>query len=89
MGKRKIFKEAGYQPIAKRLRHSTRNSFGIMLESLMENPGLQHISEKIFQFLDKKTLLEFRLVNSSWKRILDQPMLWIRILFKANTDTFR
>ena len=48
------------QPIAKRLRKSTRMSFGIMLETFVNNPGLQHIAENIFQHLDKHSLLKYR-----------------------------
>ena len=66
------------EPIAKRLRKSTQTSFGIMLETLINNPGLQHIAENIFQYLDQHSLLKYRLVNSSWKRILDQPIFWLK-----------
>ena len=68
------------EPIAKRLRKSTRMSFGIMLESFINNPGLQHIAENILQNLCKHSLLKYRLVNSSWKRILDQPTFWFNKL---------
>ena len=78
--KRPAKSESGDEPIAKRLRHSTRISFGTMLESLTKNPGLQHIAEEIFQNLDKHSLLKLRLVNSSWKGILDRPMFWYRKL---------
>ena len=78
--KRPAKSESQDEPIAKRLRHSTRTSLGNMLELFINSPGLQHIAEKIFQNLDKKSLLKLRLVNSSWKRILDRPMFWYRIL---------
>ena len=75
----------GDEPIAKRLRHSTRTSFGNMLESFINNPGLQHIAEKIFQNFDNPaSLLKLRLVNSSWKRILDRPMFWPRWFWHRN-----
>ena len=72
--------DPGDEPIAKRLRQSTRTSFGVMLQSLINNPGFRHIVEKIFQNIDKHYLLKFRLVNSSWKQILDRPMFWYRNL---------
>ena len=78
--KRPAKSESQDEPIAKRLRHSTRTSLGNMLELFINSPGLQHIAEKIFQNLDQKSLLKLRLVNSSWKRILDRPMFWYRIL---------
>ena len=63
------------EPIAKRLKKSSR-----MLESFINNPGLQHIAEKILQILCKHSLLKYRLVNSSWKRILDRPIFWFNKL---------
>ena len=66
------------EPIAKRLRNSTRTSNGEVLESFIKNPGLQHISEKIFQCLNKKSLMEYRLMNSSWNQILEQPIFWLK-----------
>ena len=78
--KKRSAESSSDEPIAKRLRKSTRMSFGIMLETFVNNPGLQHIAENIFQHLDKHSLLKYRLVNSSWKRILDQPMFWLNKL---------
>ena len=75
------------EPIAKRLRKSTQTSFGIMLETLINNPGLQHIAENIFQYLDQHSLLKYRLVNSSWKRILDQPIFWLKKLGLAEKSS--
>ena len=48
------------------------------MEKLTKSPGLQHISEDIFKLLDKKSLLECRMVNSSWKEVLDQPIFWLK-----------
>ena len=45
--------------------------------------GLQHVSEDIFKLLDKKSLMDCRLVNSSWKKVLDQPMFWLNKLKSA------
>ena len=73
------------EPIAKRLRNSTRTSNGEVLESFIKNPGLQHISEKIFQCLNKKSLMEYRLMNSSWNQILEQPIFWLK---KLKVDGF-
>ena len=54
------------------------------MEIFTKNPGLQHVSEDIFKLLDNKSLLDCRLVNSSWKNILDQPMFWLKNLDKQN-----
>ena len=50
----------------------------------MKIPGLQHISEDVFKLLDKKSLLECRMVNSSWKEVLDQPIFWLKKMKLAN-----
>ena len=86
--KRPASGNSGDEPIAKRLRQSTRTSFGVMLQSLINNPGFRHIAEKIFLNIDKHSLLKFRLVNSSWKRILDRPMFWYRNLIATETDVW-
>ena len=54
------------------------------METLTKNPGLQHVSEDILKLLDNKSLLICRLVNSSWKNILDQPMFWLKKLDQQN-----
>ena len=50
------------------------------MEAITKIPGLQHISEDIFNLLDTKNLLKCRLVNKSWKKILDQPIFWLKKL---------
>ena len=48
------------------------------METFTKNPGLQQISEDIFRCLDKKSLLNCRLVNHSWKEILDMPIFCLK-----------
>lgn len=52
----------------------------LIMDTFTKIPGLQHISEDIFKLLDKKDLLDCRLVTSSWKMILDQPKFWLEKL---------
>ena len=47
------------------------------MDAITKTPGLQHISEEILQLLDKKSLMNCRLVNSSWKNVMNQPTFWI------------
>ena len=54
------------------------------MEIFIKNHGLQNISEDIFKLLDKKTLTDCRLVNSSWKKILDQPIFWLKKINSEN-----
>ena len=49
------------------------------MESIAENPGLQHLVENVFANLeDHKSLLECQKVNSTWKRMLDNPIFWFK-----------
>ena len=48
------------------------------LESLITNPGFEHIGIKILMDLSKKNLLNLRLVSHSFKFFVDNP----RFLFK-------
>ena len=52
----------------------------LTFDRITKNFGLQHVSEDIFKLLDKKSLMDTRLVNSSWKNVLDQPMFWLNKL---------
>ena len=56
------------------------------MEIVTENPGLQHISETIFEFLGKNDLLNCRLVMKSWKKSLDQTNFWFKKLETENTS---
>ena len=48
------------------------------VKTLINNQGFLHISEKIILLLDKKSILECRMVNSSWKNIIDNPIFWVK-----------
>ena len=48
------------------------------METFTKTPGLQQISEDIFRCLDKKNLLNCRLVNHTWKEILDMPIFCLK-----------
>ena len=50
------------------------------MDLISKSEGLTHICESILQHLDHKTLLSCQLVNSNFKRILDNPLFLIKIL---------
>lgn len=50
------------------------------MEEISKNYGFLHISEKIFTFLDKENLTNCRLVNKSFKKILDRSEFWFNKL---------
>ena len=52
------------------------------MEPISYAPGrsLPHVTENIFRLLDKKTLVECRLVNSTWKNYLENPSFWFQKL---------
>ena len=47
------------------------------MDAITNIPGLQHISEDILKLLNKKSLMNCRLINSSWKNVLNQPAFWL------------
>ena len=49
------------------------------MENIIKNPGLQHLAEKIFWNLNYKDLETCRLINGSCRKILDNPLFWIKI----------
>ena len=57
------------------------------LDEFTKIPGLQNISEDIFKLLDKKSWLNCRLVNSSWKKIIQKPIFLLKKLrFEYNNN---
>ena len=50
------------------------------VEIMASLQGFDHIGEKIFKFHNGKEVLNFRLVCKSWKKILDNPMYWLKKL---------
>ena len=48
------------------------------LENFLNNPGLQHLAENIFSYLNHKDLDACQLVNRSSKSILGNPKFWLR-----------
>ena len=50
------------------------------MDLISKSKGLTHVCESILQHLDHKTLLSCQLVNSNFKRILDNPQFLIKIL---------
>ena len=48
------------------------------MELIIQNPGFQHITEKILVNLSFEDIMAFQLVNKSCKKILDDPMVWIK-----------
>ena len=47
------------------------------MEAITKTPGFQNLSEDILKLLDKESLMDCRMVNKSWKQVLDQPIFWL------------
>ena len=56
------------------------------LDMITKVPGLKHICEDIFKLLDKYQSMDCRLVNKSWKEIVDQPMLNLKKMKSEDKD---
>ena len=54
--------------------------FSLKMENIINNPGLQHLAEKIFLNLNYAYLKKCELINQSANQILNNPMLWIKVL---------
>ena len=48
------------------------------MEKIINNPGLQHLAEKIFWDLDIEHLKICEQINESSRQILDNAMFWIK-----------
>ena len=48
------------------------------MDVITKVPGLQHISEDIFKLLDKKSLMNCRLTNLSWKNVSKTCSFWLK-----------
>ena len=53
-----------------------------MLETILNNPGLQHIAKEIFWNLDCNALEASSQVNQSSKQILENPFFWLEKLVR-------
>ena len=49
------------------------------MEQILNNPGLQHITERIFYNLEFKDLMSCQLMNNSCNQILKNSMFWLKI----------
>ena len=61
-------------------KHHIMENPQIFLESLITNPGLQHLGHKILRHLNKKTLLSLRIVNHSCKNFVENSRLMLKKL---------
>ena len=48
------------------------------METILNNPGLQHLSEEVFWNLDAEKLKICAQVNQSWKQILQTPIFCLK-----------
>ena len=67
-------------PPSKKLRVELKidNKSKSNLENLINIPGLQHLAENIFFSLNYDDLKSCQLLNRSSKRILDNPLFWLK-----------
>ena len=52
------------------------------MDHISKSLGLRHISEQVFMELGAKDLVKCEKVNSSWKNLLENPHLWVKICVK-------
>ena len=56
------------------------------METIITNPGLQHLVEKIFWNLTSEHLKNCELINQSSKQILQNPMFWLKKFKNLSKD---
>ena len=56
------------------------------MDAITNIPGFFHISEDIFNLLDKKSLVDCQSVNHSWREILNKPKFWLERLDKDEAN---
>ena len=52
------------------------------MEKIINNPGLQHLSEKIFWNLNYGDLQKCHTINQFCKEILESPLFWLKIFIR-------
>ena len=52
------------------------------MEKIINNPGLQHLSEKIFWNLSYEDLQKCQTINQFCKEILESPLFWLKIFIR-------
>ena len=50
--------------------------FVVVMDTLVQNPGLDHLAIDIFAFLDPKSLAQCALVSKSWKNFICSHKMW-------------
>ena len=50
----------------------------LKMEKIINNPGLQHLAEKVFSNLELKDLEVCAMINQLSKQILDNPIFWLK-----------
>ena len=57
------------------------SNYSAPVNPLVFHSGFQHVTEKIFQKLDKESLKSCRLISKSWKdSIAERNILWMKII---------
>ena len=59
--------------------HKRSKIISTNFKTIVNNPGLQNITEKIFLNLNFENLMACQSINKSCKEILDYPMFWLKI----------
>ena len=55
------------------------------MDQITKAPGLIHIAEKIFSYLDKNDLMQCQEVNEYWAIILRYPWFWYTRMKQKST----
>ena len=48
------------------------------MDGLIKKPGLKHLADNIFLYLDYEDIIICEVVDESWNRFLENPMFWLK-----------
>ena len=65
---------------------TSSNVISLKMENITNNPGLQHLAEKVFLNLDYEDLENCGKINQSCKNILENPIFWTKKFSKKNQN---
>ena len=59
----------------------------INFQSLISNPGFEHLGHNILRHLNKKTVFSLRMVNNDCKNFVENPRFWLKKLNFKNCES--
>ena len=59
------------------------------METIIKNPGIQHLAENVFWNLNVEDLKICAQINQSCKQILENPMFWLKKFRNISKENYK